>query len=132
MNSSLASLTKNFGGNHPITTEYFKKQGYSSEQISLAYHKEIFPHEYIDSHNRFKKTELPLINEFHSVFGGKISQDDYEYAQKTSMHHYGLDSNHYVSAPSLSWDAMLKMTKVKIELFTEMAMHDFIEKAKRG
>ena len=52
--------------------------------------------------------------------------------RKISMHHYGLDPSHYVSAPSLSWDAMLKMTKVKIELFTEMAMHDFIEKAKRG
>ena len=27
---------------------------------------------------------------------------------------------------------MLKMTGVRIELFTDMAMHDFIEKAKRG
>ena len=27
---------------------------------------------------------------------------------------------------------MLKITKVKIELFIEMAMHDFIKKAKRG
>ena len=26
---------------------------------------------------------------------------------------------------------MLKMTGVKIELFTEMAMHNFVEKAKR-
>ncbi|CAI2193247.1 13260_t:CDS:1, partial [Funneliformis geosporum] len=51
MNTSLASLTKNLGDNHPITTEYFKKQGYSSEQISLAYRKEIFSYEYIDSHD---------------------------------------------------------------------------------
>ncbi|PKC73696.1 hypothetical protein RhiirA1_450886 [Rhizophagus irregularis] len=48
------------------------------------------------------------------------------------MHHYGLDTNHYVSAPALSWDGMLKMTGVKIELFTDMTMHDFTEKAKRG
>ncbi|CAB5355733.1 unnamed protein product [Rhizophagus irregularis] len=27
---------------------------------------------------------------------------------------------------------MLKMTGVKIELLTKMAMHDFVEKAKRG
>ncbi|CAI2199527.1 16305_t:CDS:2, partial [Funneliformis geosporum] len=110
------------------------------------------------SHDRFKKTELPPIHEFHSILGNKISQEDYNHDQnnleeyndlylkidvlsladiwttfrKTSMHHYGLDPSHYVSAPSLSWDAMLKMTKVKIELFTEMAMHDFIEKAKHG
>ncbi|CAI2194113.1 4965_t:CDS:2, partial [Funneliformis geosporum] len=74
-----ASLTKNLSDNHPITTEYFKKQ------------------------------ELPLIHEFHSILGGKISQEDYNNAQN---------------------DAILKITKVKIELFTEMAMHDFIEKAK--
>ncbi|CAI2187332.1 1360_t:CDS:2, partial [Funneliformis geosporum] len=111
----------------------------------IAYRKGIFPHEYIDSHDRFKKTELPPIHEFHSVLGGKISQEDYNHNQnvwnefgcknlgeyndlylkidvlsladvwtifrKTSIHHYGLDSNHYVSAPSLFWDAMLKMTK---------------------
>ncbi|CAI2192658.1 8525_t:CDS:2, partial [Funneliformis geosporum] len=87
----------------------------------------------------------------YSVLREKISQEDYNHTKmygrnldvlsladvwttfrKTSMHHYGLDFSHYVSAPSLSWDAMLKMTKVKIKLFTEMAMHDFIEKAKRG
>ncbi|CAI2188450.1 4802_t:CDS:1, partial [Funneliformis geosporum] len=69
MNSSLVFLTKNLGDNHPITTEYFKKQGYYSEQISLAYYKGIFPHEYIDSHDQFKEIELPLIHEFHSVLG---------------------------------------------------------------
>jgi len=48
------------------------------------------------------------------------------------MQYYELDPSHYVSAPALAWDAMLKMTGVKIELFTDMSMHDFIEDAKRG
>ena len=48
------------------------------------------------------------------------------------MEYYGLDPSHYTSTASLTWDAMLKYTGVKIELFTDMAMHDFIEKAKRG
>src|SRR6266542_4232356 len=48
------------------------------------------------------------------------------------MQYYELDPSHYVSAPSLSWDAMLKMIGVKIELFTEMVMHDFVKKAKCG
>ncbi|GBB99182.1 hypothetical protein RclHR1_03440015 [Rhizophagus clarus] len=82
MNSSLANLTKNLGDDYPITTEYFKKQGYITKQISLAYRKGVFPHEYITSHDRFKETELPPIQEFHSIFGGKISQEDYEHAQK--------------------------------------------------
>ncbi|CAI2187501.1 8233_t:CDS:2, partial [Funneliformis geosporum] len=137
MNSSLASLTNNLGDNHPITTEYFKKQGYSSEQISLAYCKGIFLHEYIDSHDRFKETELPLIYEFHSVLGGKISQENYNHAQYIWNEFRCKNLEEYndlylkidvLTTLSLFWDAMLKMTKVKIELFTEMAIHNFIEK----
>ena len=30
---------------------------------------------------------------------------------------YGLYPSHYLSAPSLSWDAMLKMTKLNLNLF---------------
>ncbi|GES87873.1 uncharacterized protein LOC110249295 [Rhizophagus clarus] len=50
--------------------------------------------------------------------------------RKMSMESDGLDPSHYTSLPALSWDSMLKMTEVKIELFTDMAMHDFIEKSK--
>ena len=166
MNSSLASLTKNLGDNHPITTKHFKKLGYTEEQIALVYRKGIYCYDYIDSQDRFLETELPPIHEFHSTLKGKISQEDYHHAQKVwktfgcknlgeyhdlylkidvlsladvwtefrkmSMEYYEIDPSHYVSAPSLSWDGMLKMTGVRIELFTDMAMHDFTEKAKRG
>ncbi|CAI2186516.1 4688_t:CDS:2 [Funneliformis geosporum] len=36
--------------------------------------------------------------------------------QKISMEFYELDPSHYVSAPSLFWDGMLKMSGVRIEL----------------
>ncbi|CAI2195099.1 12019_t:CDS:2, partial [Funneliformis geosporum] len=52
--------------------------------------------------------------------------------RKISIEYYEFDPNYYVSASSLSWDAMLKITGVKIKLFTDMTIHDFIEKAKRG
>ncbi|CAI2190427.1 12406_t:CDS:1, partial [Funneliformis geosporum] len=48
-----------------------------------------------------------------------------------SMKYYEFDPSHYVSAPSLSWDGMLKMSGVRIELFTDMTMHDLIKKVKR-
>ena len=47
MNNSLANLTKNLGTNHPITSQHFKN--YSSDQISLASHKGVYPYNYIDS-----------------------------------------------------------------------------------
>ena len=41
---------------------------------------------------------------------------------------YGLDPCHYLSSPGLSWDTMLKMTEVELELISEIAMYLFIEK----
>ena len=46
--------------------------------------------------------------------------------------YYGLDPCHYFSSPGLSWDAMLKMTKIKLDLIIDIDMHLFIEKKMRG
>ena len=45
---------------------------------------------------------------------------------------YGLDPTYFVSAPSLVFEAMLKITKAKIELFTDIDMVLMTEKAIRG
>ena len=45
---------------------------------------------------------------------------------------YGLDPCHYFSSPGLSWDAMLKMTGVKLEKIFDIDMYLFIEKGLRG
>ncbi|GBB86911.1 hypothetical protein RclHR1_13360008 [Rhizophagus clarus] len=52
--------------------------------------------------------------------------------RKTCIKYYELDPATMSLLPSLSWDAMLKKTGVKIELFTDMSMHDFIEKSQEG
>ena len=38
--------------------------------------------------------------------------DVFETFRDTSMKHYGLDPAHYYSAPGMSWDALMKLTKV--------------------
>ena len=43
-----------------------------------------------------------------------------------------MDPCHYLSAPGLSWDAMLKITKVELEKINNARMHLFIEKEMRG
>ena len=45
---------------------------------------------------------------------------------------YGLDLCHYFSSPGLSWDAVLKMTGVKLELISDIDTHLFIEKGMKG
>ncbi|GFU59974.1 uncharacterized protein TNCV_3237601 [Trichonephila clavipes] len=48
------------------------------------------------------------------------------------MKAYNLDPVWYYTAPGLSWDSMLKFTKVKIELLMNYDMYLFIEKGMRG
>ena len=45
---------------------------------------------------------------------------------------YGLDPCHYFSSPGLSWDAMLKMTGMRLEKIVDIDMYLFIEKGLRG
>ena len=41
-------------------------------------------------------------------------------------------SLHYLSSPGLSWDAMLKITRIKLDLISDTDMHLFIERGMRG
>ena len=43
-----------------------------------------------------------------------------------------LDPCHYYSAPGLSWDALLKITNVNLDLISDIDQQLFIEKGMRG
>lgn len=58
--------------------------------------------------------------------------DVFEHFRRTCYNIYKLDPAHYYTAPGLSFDAMLKYTQVKIELFTDVDMLLFIERGIRG
>ena len=50
----------------------------------------------------------------------------------TCLKFYGLDPCHYFSSPGISWDAMLKMTGLKLEKISDIGKYLFIEKGLRG
>lgn len=58
--------------------------------------------------------------------------DIFENFRNTCHSIYKMDPAHYVTAPGLSYDAMLKYTGVEIELFTDIEMLLFIERGIRG
>ena len=58
--------------------------------------------------------------------------DVFEKFIDTCLKFYGLDSCHYFSSPGLSWDAMLKMTGVKLEKKSDIAKYLFIKKGLTG
>ena len=47
------------------------------------------------------------------------------------MGYYGLDPCHYFSSPELSWDAMVKMTEIELDLISDINMDLSIEKGMR-
>ena len=48
-----------------------------------------------------------------------------------SLKNYVLCPSHYLRPPALSWDAMLNMTKVKLEIISNPDMYIFFEKGMR-
>ena len=71
-------------------------------------------------HDLYLKTDVLLLADVFQKFG------------KTCLNYYGLDPCHYFSAPGLSWDAMLKMTKIELETISDTDVHLFIKKGTRG
>ena len=57
--------------------------------------------------------------------------DVFEKFISTCLGNYGLDPCYYFSSPGLSWDEMLKMTGMELELISDTDMHLFIEKGMR-
>ena len=73
-----------------------------------------------DYHDHYLEKDVLLLADVFEKFIG------------TSLKYYGLDPCHYFSSPGLSWDAMLKMTGVKLEKISDIDKYLFIEKGLRG
>ena len=73
-----------------------------------------------DYHDHYLKKDVLLLADVFEKFIG------------TCLKYYGLDPCHYFSSPGLSWDAMLKMTDIKLEKISDIDKYLFIEKGLRG
>ena len=58
--------------------------------------------------------------------------DVFENFRSLCLKRYELDPSHFVSTPGLAFEAMLKWTKVKVELLTDIDMVLMVEKGIRG
>ena len=75
------------------------------------------------------------IGDYHDHYLKKdvlLLADVFEKFIDTCLKYYKLDPCHYFSAPGLSWDAMLKMTGIKLEKISYIDQYLFIEKGLRG
>ena len=79
--------------------------------------------------------QLQTMGEYHNLYLQSdilLLADVFENFRKTCLQYYKLDPCHYFTSPGLSWDAMLKMTNIQLELMTDIDMFQFIERGMRG
>ena len=82
--------------------------------------------------NTFKLRNMGDYHDLYLTSDILLLADVFENFRKTCLEYYKLDPCHYFTSPGLSWDAMLKMTDIKLELMTDIDMLKFIEKGMRG
>ena len=82
---------------------------------------EVFGMEHLqDYHNLYNETDVLLL------------ADVFENLRDICLENYKLDPADYFTAPGLAWDAALKITKVKLELLTDIDMLLMVEKGING
>ena len=86
---------------------------------------------YVHAIKVWKTFKLKNMGECHDLYLKSdvlFLADVFENFRNTCIQYYKLDPCHYFTSPGLSWDAMLKMTDIKVELITDVDMFQFIEK----
>ena len=103
--------------------------------FSVMNNEHITDKEYQHAQNVWNEFGLSSMGEYHDLYLKSdilLLTDVFENFRKACQQYYELDPAHYFTTPGLSWDAMLKMTKTKLELMSDVDMFLFIEKGMRG
>ena len=105
------------------------------EFYSILNDEHISNEDYQHAQNVWEVFKLRNMGEYHDLYLKSdilLLADVFENFRRTCLEYYKLDPCHYFTSPGLSWDAMLKMTGIKLELMTDIDMFQFIEKGMRG
>ena len=105
------------------------------EFYSILSNEHITDEQYKHAKNVWNTFKLQSMGEYHDLYLKSdvlLLADVFENFRKTCLQYYKLDPCHYFTSPGLSWDSMLKMTDIKLELMTDIDMFQFIEKGMRG
>ena len=91
--------------------------------------------DYLTCEKTWDKFEMKNMGDYHDHYFKKdvlLLAGVYEKFIDTCLKLYVLDPCRYISSPGLSWDAMLKMTDIKLGKISDIDKYLFIEKELRG
>ena len=80
----------------------------------------------------FKMKTFKEYLELYNISDVLLLADVFENFRNVCLKNYGLDPVYYYTAPGLAWDAMLKMTKINLELLSDVDKLLMVEKGIRG
>ena len=115
--------------------KFNEKLASKEDFYSILNDENITDDQYKHAQNVWNTFNLKNMGEYHDLYLKSdilLLADVFENFRKTCLQYYKLDPCHYFTSPGLSWDAMLKMTDIKLELMTDIDMFQFIEKGMRG
>ena len=111
------------------------KLPYKYEFFNSLKDKCISEKDYQRANNVWNAFKMKTMGDYHDLYlkiDVLLLTGVFEKMIKTCLDYHGLDPCHYFSRPGLSWDAILKMTGIELELISDIDMHLFIEKRMRG
>ena len=82
--------------------------------------------------NHFNMTDLGDYHNFYLLTDVLLLADVFKNFRDVCLQHYGLDPAHNYTSPGLSWQGVLKMMDVELDLLTDIDQHLFIEEEIRG
>ena len=108
---------------------------YKEKFYSKLNDEHITDEEYAHAQTVWETFECKTLGDYHDLYvktDVALLADVFENFRNLCQEQYGLDPAHYYTSPGLSWEALLKKTGVKLDLFTDLEMHLFVERGMRG
>ena len=86
---------------------------------------------YTHARKVWKTFEMKNLEDYHNLYNQVdvlLLADVFENFRDICIKNYNLDPAHYYTAPGLAWDSALKVTKVELQLLSDMDMLLMVEK----
>ena len=97
--------------------------------------RDISNEDYTHAQKIWKEFGMKTMKDYHDLYlelDVLLLADVFENFREVCLNNYKLDPAWYLTAPGLSWDAMLRVTGIKLELLTDSDMLMMVENGTRG